>query len=104
MAEKPRRGRGRGGLKREIKELLVAELNLVGRDPAGIDDEAPLFSRERGGLGLDSLDALQIAMLVEERFGVRVPEGDEARPIFASVTSLAEFVARERAVTAASAE
>jgi acyl carrier protein len=74
----------------EIKQLLVAELNLSGRDPTAIADEAPLFGE--GGLGLDSLDALQIAMLVEERFGVRVPEGDEARPIFRSVSALAEFI------------
>lgn len=80
----------RSDLKREIKRLLVSELNLRGRDPESIDDDAPLFAKE--GLGLDSLDALQIAMLVEERFGVRVPEGDEARPIFRSVSSLAEFV------------
>ena len=81
-------------LKREIKQLLVSELNLSGRDPDSIEDEAPLFGS--GGLGLDSLDALQIAMLVEEKFGVRVPEGDEARPIFRSVGSLAEFIGKER--------
>jgi acyl carrier protein len=84
----------RSDLKREIKELLVAELNLAGRDPAAIADDAELFGE--GGLGLDSLDALQIAMLVEEKFGVRVPEGDEARPIFRSVGSLAEFIGRAR--------
>lgn len=84
----------RPDLKREIKELLVSELNLSGRDPSTIDDEAALFGSD--GLGLDSLDALQIAMLVEERFGVRVPEGDEARPIFRSVSSLSEFIGRER--------
>ncbi len=80
-------------LREKLKELLVSELNLVGRDPASIADDAPLFTRERGGLGLDSLDALQIAMLVEERFSVRVPEGDEARPIFASIATLADFIA-----------
>lgn len=74
----------------EIKALLVSELNLSGKDPQAIADDAPLFGE--GGLGLDSLDALQIAMLVEERFGVRVPEGDEARPIFRSVSTLAEFI------------
>ena len=84
----------RSDLKREIKQLLVAELNLTGRDPSSIEDEAPLFGT--GGLGLDSLDALQIAMLVEEKFGVRVPEGDEARPIFRCVSSLAEFIGKER--------
>ncbi len=90
----------RADLKREIKALLVSELNLAGRDPAAIADDAPLFGD--GGLGLDSLDALQIAMLVEEKFGVRVPEGDEARPIFVSVSSLAEFVGRERDAKAGS--
>ncbi len=84
----------RADLKREIKALLVSELNLAGRDPAAIEDEAPLFGD--GGLGLDSLDALQIAMLVEEKFGIRVPEGDEARPIFRSVSSLAEYIGHER--------
>jgi acyl carrier protein len=63
----------RSDLKRQIKELLVSELNLSGRDPSTIEDDAALFGSD--GLGLDSLDALQIAMLVEEKFGVRVPEG-----------------------------
>jgi acyl carrier protein len=80
----------RAGLKRKIKHLLVAELNLRGRDADAIPDDAALFGTD--GLGLDSLDALQIAMLVEENFHVRVPEGDEARPIFRSVSSLAEFI------------
>lgn len=92
----------RESLCRELKELFVSELNLAGRDPAQIRDDAPLFVREDGGLGLDSLDALQIAMLVEERFGVRVPEGDEARPIFTSIATLADFVSRERAAASAS--
>ncbi len=79
-------------LKSEIKALLVKELNLAGRDPATISDEAPLFGHEPGALGLDSLDALQLAMCIEERFGVRIPEGDEARPIFRSVSALAAHV------------
>lgn len=81
-------------LRREIKHLLVLELNLAGRDPDAIDDDALLF--DPSGLGLDSLDALQIAMLVEEKFGVRIPEGDAARPIFRCVRTLAEFVDRAR--------
>ena len=82
------------GLKQQIKELIVRELNLEGKDPMSIGDEAPLFG---AGLGHDSLDALQLAMSIEERFGVRIPEGDDARPIFRSVTSLAEFVAAAKA-------
>jgi len=84
----------RSDLKREIKQLLVSELNLTGRDPNSIEDDAPLFGT--GGLGLDSLDALQIAMLVEEKFGICVPEGDEARPIFRSVSSLSDFIGAAR--------
>jgi acyl carrier protein len=76
-------------LKRQLKELMVTELNLEGKSPSDIDDEAPLFG---SGLGLDSLDALQLAMSVEERFGVRIPEGDEARPIFASVDALVAHI------------
>lgn len=73
----------------DLKALIVKELNLEGRSPADIDDAAPLFG---AGLGLDSLDALQLAMSVEERFGVRIPEGDEARKIFASVNALADHI------------
>jgi|HubBroStandDraft_2_1064218.scaffolds.fasta_scaffold201393_1 acyl carrier protein len=85
-------------LKAEIKELLVRELNLEGRDPTTIDDDAPLFG---SGLALDSLDALQLAMSIEERYGVRVPEGDDARAIFASVSALARHVAATAASLAA---
>jgi len=81
-------------VRRELKELMVSELNLEGKNPSDIDDAAPLFGE---GLGLDSLDALQLAMSIEERFGVRVPEGDEARPIFASVNALVEHIVRAKA-------
>ncbi len=78
-------------LRSRLKQLIVVELNLKGRDPETIEDDAPLFG---AGLGLDSLDALQLAMSIEEKLGVRIPEGEEARPIFRSVRALAEHVAR----------
>ena len=81
-------------LREKIKALIVKELNLEGRDPASIEDDAPLFGE---GLGLDSLDALQLAMSIEESFGVRIPEGEAAKPIFRSVASLAEHVERSKA-------
>jgi acyl carrier protein len=80
-------------LRAELKRLIVTELNLQGRSPETIEDDAPLFG---GGLGLDSLDALQLAMVIEEKLGVRIPEGDEARGIFASVRAIADHVARVR--------
>ena len=76
-----------------LKELMVTELNLEGKAPSDIDDQAPLFGE---GLGLDSLDALQLAMSIEERFGVRIPEGAEARPIFASVDAIVAYIVRTR--------
>lgn len=85
-------------ISRELKELIVRELKLEGKDPTTIEDEAPLFGE---GLGLDSLDALQLAMSIEEHFGVRIPEGDEARPIFRSVASLAAYVDSSRAALGA---
>lgn len=78
-------------LKSRIKRALIEELDLRGKKEADIDDAAPLFG---GGLGLDSLDALQLAMAIEERFGVKVPEGDEGRAVFGSVDAIAEFIER----------
>jgi len=75
----------------ELKRLIVSELNLKGRRPDTIEDDAPLFG---GGLGLDSLDALQLAMVIEEKLGVRIPEGAEARAIFGSVRSIADYIAK----------
>ena len=75
-----------------LKELMIAELNLANRSAADIDDAAPLFD-PAVGLGLDSLDALQLAMSIEERFGVRIPDGDAARSIFASVNALVDHIA-----------
>ena len=79
----------RESLKLEIKRLLIAELDLRGKTEADIIDDAPLFG---AGLGLDSLDALQLAAALEERFGISIPEGDEAKAIFASIDAIASHV------------
>ncbi len=87
-------------LRAEIKALIVTKLNLEGREPSSIDDDAPLFGNGGDGgpgLGLDSLDALELAMTIEEHFGVRIPEGEGAHPIFRSVATLAAYVATARA-------
>ena len=78
-------------LKARIKRALIEELDLRGKTAADIDEAAPLFGE---GLGLDSLDALQLAMAIEERFGVAVPDGDAGRAVFASVDAIAEFLVR----------
>ena len=78
-----------GDLKQEIKQVIVDELHLEGVDPSGINDSAPLFGE---GLALDSLDALQLAVAIEEHFGVRVSDEGEGKKAFASIDALAAFI------------
>lgn len=73
----------------EIKQLILTELDLRNRTEADILDDAPLFG---AGLGLDSLDALQLAMALEERFNVAIPEGEQAKVVFKSVSALATHI------------
>ena len=80
-------------LRSELKRLIIEALDLRGRTEADIDDDAPLFG---DGLKLDSLDALQLAVALEDRYGLEVPDGEEGRRIFASVSALAAFVASKR--------
>jgi acyl carrier protein len=72
-----------------LKRLIVQELNLRGRDPETIEDDAVLFGP---GLGLDSLDALQLAVAVEEQFGIRLPDGEAARSVFRSVRTITDYL------------
>lgn len=81
-------------VRQTLKEAMIAELNLEGKAPDDIDDEGPLFGE---GLGLDSLDALQLAMTIEEKFGVKIPDGEEARSIFRSVNSIVDHVVKSQA-------
>ncbi len=81
-------------LEREIKELIVEALMLDDVAPADIDSGAPLFVE---GLGLDSIDALELAMAIDKKFGVRIRADDEGnKSIFANVKNLAAYVAQHR--------
>ncbi|MBC8073653.1 MAG: acyl carrier protein [Deltaproteobacteria bacterium] len=82
-------------LEREIKQLIIDALMLEDRTADEIDAAAPLFGE--GGLGLDSIDVLELAMALHKRYGVKT-KGDDGRnrEIFASVRSLAAFVDAER--------
>lgn len=80
-------------LKAKLKQLIIDELHLADVKTTDIDDGAPLFG---AGLGLDSLDALQLAVAVEEHFGVRIADEGEGKKAFASVDALAAHVAAHR--------
>ncbi|MBQ6862320.1 MAG: acyl carrier protein [Alistipes sp.] len=77
----------------ELKEHLIEELNLEELTAEDIDAEAPLFGE---GLGLDSIDALEIILILEKYYGVRLANTAEAKPVFYSVKSLAEYVMANR--------
>lgn len=81
-------------LKTELKKLLVDNLMLqVG--PAEITDEAPLFGP--GGLGLDSVDALQLVVALDKNYGLKIPDPGVARDTLANVNSIAAAIAKLRA-------
>ena len=84
----------REALESEIKQLIIEALTLEDITPEDIGTDAPLFNE---GLGLDSIDALDLAMVLEERYGVKGSDhSSENRRRFASVAALATFVAAER--------
>ena len=79
---------------RELAEMIIAALNLEDVSPEDIDPEAPLFG---DGLGLDSIDALEIAMEIAKRYGVQIrAEDEENRRIFSSLRSLPAHIQQHR--------
>jgi acyl carrier protein len=80
----------------EIKSLIVSTLALEGVTPADIADGAPLFGE---GLGLDSIDAIELGVAIRKRYGISIDaESDDPRKHFASVNTLAAFVAAHRSL------
>lgn len=81
-------------LEQEIKELIISSLALEDIGPDDIDTAAPLFVE---GLGLDSIDALELGLALQKRYGVSMSaDSEETRRQFRSVQSLAAFVAATR--------
>lgn len=76
-------------LKRKVKELLIERLKFEDMTPDDIGDDDPLFE---GGLGLDSIDALEIVVMLESEFGLKVKNESSAREYFRSVSSLAQLI------------
>jgi len=76
-------------LEDELKEMLIRELKLVDVKPEDIKDEDPLFGE---GLGLDSLDAVEVVVLLQKNYGIEVKGMENNREVFSSIKALAEFV------------
>ena len=81
-------------LELEVAELIVEALNLEDVNAAAIDPDAPLF---REGLGLDSIDALELALAISNKYGFKLRSDDENnKAVFASLRALARHVERHR--------
>jgi acyl carrier protein len=76
-------------VKEQLKKLIIEELNLDEISPEDIEDDAPIFGE---GLGLDSLDAVEIVVILEKHFGVQVKSLDEGRDAFSSINALAAYI------------
>ena len=77
----------------ELKALIIKNLKLEDITPASIDAAAPLFG---GGLGLDSIDALELVVGLEKTYGIRIPDEDVGKEAFASVNALADYVLKNK--------
>ena len=81
-------------LKNELKLKVIDALNLDGMTPEDIDDDAPLFGD--AGLGLDSIDVLELIVLLEKNYGIRLASPAEGKEVFKSMAVMAEYVAAHR--------
>lgn len=80
-------------LKLELKEKIIDALNLVDMTPSDIEDDAPIFME---GLGLDSIDALELMLLMEKNYGIRLSNPAEGKQVFKSINAMAEYVNANR--------
>ena len=78
----------------ELKERIIDALNLEEMTPEDIDADAPLFGED--GLGLDSIDALELIVLLEKKDGIKLQDPKDGKKVFKSVRVMAEFIQANR--------
>lgn len=82
-------------LKHDLKEQIIRELNLEGIRPDDIDNDAPLFGREEG-LNLDSIDALELVVIMENYHKVRITDESVGKEVLYSINTMAEYIFNHR--------
>lgn len=80
-------------LKQELKEKIIAVLNLEDVSASDIDDTDPLFGE---GLGLDSIDALELIVLLDKDYGIKLTDPKEGKNIFQSIDTMADYITANR--------
>lgn len=83
----------RNELIEELKQRIIEALNLEDMTPEMIDENAPLFGE---GLGLDSIDALELIVLLDKNYGIKLSNPAQGREIFKSVACIADYVEKNR--------
>lgn len=78
----------------QLKKELIEELNLEEMSPEEMDAEAPLFGNE--GIGLDSIDALEIILILERNYGIKLENPAQGKEIFYSIRTLADYITANR--------
>ena len=79
--------------KNELKQLIINALNLEGMQPEDIDDAAPLFGE---GLGLDSIDALELLMILDKHYGIKFANREESKAVLRSIDVMADYIDNHR--------
>ena len=77
----------------ELKKQIIEVLNLEDVQPEDIENDAPLFGE---GLGLDSIDALELIMILEKEYGIKLQSPAQGKEIFKSIRTMAEFIQANR--------
>jgi acyl carrier protein len=80
-------------LKQTLKVQIIESLNLQGMTPDEIDDNAPLFGE---GLGLDSIDSLELMVLLERNYGIKIEDAREGRKAMESVNAMTQYISEHR--------
>ena len=79
----------------ELKKELIERLNLEGMTPEELDENMPLFGE---GLGLDSIDALEIIVLLDKNYQIKITDPKEGKKIFYSIKTIADYITDQRAL------
>ncbi|HMR47508.1 MAG TPA: phosphopantetheine-binding protein [Bacteroidia bacterium] len=83
-------------IKPELKKHIIKYLNLLDLTPESINDDQPLFGE--GGLGLDSIDSIELIVLLEREYGIKITDPKEGRKILINVNTIADYIIQHKPI------